>query len=266
MVVVGWELEQFFKDFQDPLAPRLNTYEQAIYLYLFRHTRLIGLEEAVVGFKSARRRMACGIGQKGKPMSEHTAYEKLQSLQKKGCIIILDSTRDGRKIGLKLPSEIPGVVVASTAPALPDIEAEDFFEVKENHNRILAREGHRCFYCLRLLNGEDYVIEYVVSRPLGDNGYRNVVAACRECNNRKGSSTAEEWLRTLYREGFLDTAAFQERQSHLERLRAGELKPPSATMAPGQGRRCIHSTSPDPRSCFWLHAINPRGLGTESPA
>jgi len=221
------ELELFFKDFQDHLAPRLDTYEQAIYLYVFRHARLIGLEEAVIGFKSARRRMACGIGEKGKPMSENTAYEKLQSLQKKGCIVILDSTRDGRKIRLKIPSEIPGVVVTGTTSTPPDIEAEDFFEVEENRSRITAREGHRCFYCLRVLTPANYVIEHVVSRPLGNNSYRNVVAACRECNNRKGSSTAEEWLRALYRDGFLDGAVFQERQSHLERLRAGELKPPS---------------------------------------
>jgi hypothetical protein len=77
------ELEQFFKDFQDHLAPRLDTYEQAVYLYLFRHTRFVGLEEAVIGFKSARRRMACGVGEKGKPMSENTAYEKLRSLERR---------------------------------------------------------------------------------------------------------------------------------------------------------------------------------------
>ena len=57
------ELDQFFKDFQDHLAPRLDTYEQALYLYLFCHMRFVGLEEAVIGFKSARRRMACGIGE-----------------------------------------------------------------------------------------------------------------------------------------------------------------------------------------------------------
>jgi hypothetical protein len=218
-------VEQFFKDFQDHLAPRLDTYEQAIYTYLFRHTRLVGLDEAVVGFKSARRRMACGIGEKGKPMSESTAYEKLQSLQKKGCIVILDSNRDGRKIRLNLPSEIAGVVVPDEAPAIPDLEAEDFFEVEGNRIRILAREGHHCFYCIRQLNGDNYVIEHVVSRPAGENGYRNVVAACRQCNNRKGSSSAEDWLRTLYRDGFLEATSFQDRLSHLERLRAGELKP-----------------------------------------
>ena len=218
-------LEQVLKDIQDHLAPRLDTYEQAIYLYLFRHTRLIGLQEAVIGFKSARRRMACGIGEKGKPMSEGTAYEKLQSLQTKGCIVILDSTYDGRKIALKLPSEIPGVIVAPLEEAPVDIESEDFFAIEENRLRILARDGNRCFYCLRQLTSENHVIEHVVSRPLGNNGYRNVVAACRECNNRKNSSTAEDWLRTLYREGFLDTADFQNRQSQLERLRLGELKP-----------------------------------------
>jgi hypothetical protein len=31
-------LEQVLKDIQDYLAPRLDTYEQAIYLYVFRHT------------------------------------------------------------------------------------------------------------------------------------------------------------------------------------------------------------------------------------
>lgn len=225
------ELEQFFQDFQDHLAPRLDTYEQAIYLYVFRHTRLIGLDEAVVGFKSARRRMACGIGEKGKPMSENTAYTKLQSLQEKGCIVILDSTRDGRRIHLKLPSEIPGVVLAQQELPAPDLDAEDFFAVEENRARILVREERRCFYCFRQLDDSNHVIEHVVSRPTGDSGYRNVVAACRRCNNRKKSS-AEGWLRTLYREGLLDATEFQERVAQLERLLAGELKPPERATRP----------------------------------
>lgn len=71
------------EEFHDHLAPKLDTYEQAIYLYLLRHSRLQGVEEIVVGFKSARRRMALGIGEKGKPMAEGTCYEKLRSLQSK---------------------------------------------------------------------------------------------------------------------------------------------------------------------------------------
>ena len=39
------DIEAFIIEFQDHLAPRLDTYEQAIYLYLFRHTRLLGITE-----------------------------------------------------------------------------------------------------------------------------------------------------------------------------------------------------------------------------
>jgi len=219
------DLEQVLKDFQDHLAPRLDTYEQAIYLYLFRHSRLIGHDEIIVGFKSARRRIACGIGEKGKPMSENTASKKLMSLQKKGCIVILDSTRDGRKVRLKLPSEIAGVIVAAKHPEPPDPEKMDFFEVEANRALILERECHHCFYCLCQLSGDNYVIEHVISRPHGDSSYRNVVAACRRCNNRK-KAKAEDWLRLLYREGLLNDQDLQNRLKNIERLRAGELKPP----------------------------------------
>jgi hypothetical protein len=218
--------KQFIEQFQDHLAPKLDTYEQALYLYILRHSRLLGSDEVVIGFKSARRRMACGVGQDGSPMSENTAYEKLRSLQSKGCIEIVSSERTGRRIRLRLPYEIPGIIPPPAIQATPvSIEEMDFFEIPENRALILEREEHRCFYCLRALTTENYVIEHVVSRPAGDNGYRNVVAACRECNNRKNDSTVEDYLRLLYRESFLSTDELQDRLLKLGRLRNGELKP-----------------------------------------
>jgi hypothetical protein len=77
--------KRFFEEFQDHLAPKLDTYEQAIYLYVVRHSRLEERDEVVIGFKSATRRMAMGLGQAGSPMSERIAYEKLRSLASKGC-------------------------------------------------------------------------------------------------------------------------------------------------------------------------------------
>jgi hypothetical protein len=220
------EPKQFIEQFQDYLAPKLDTYEQALYLYIFRHSRLIGTDEVVIGFKSARRRMACGIGQDGSPMSENTAYEKLRSLQSKGCIEIVSSERTGRRIRLRLPDEIPGIIPPPERLKPPlDIEEMDFFEIPENRALILEREQHHCFYCRRALTAESYVIEHVVSRPAGDNGYRNVVAACRECNNRKNDSSAEDYLRGLYRESFLSSDELQERLLKLGRLKSGELKP-----------------------------------------
>lgn len=219
------EIKQFIEQFQDHLAPKLDTYEQAIYLYIFRHSRLIDKDEVVIGFKSARTRMACGIGEKGSPMSESTAYVKLQSLESKGCIQIVSSERAGRRIRLRLPDEIPGVIPEPTQPIEVRLDEMDFFTIPENRLLIVEREERRCFYCLRDLSSENYVIEHVVSRPEGNNGYRNVVAACRECNNRKNDSTVEDFLRVLYRESLLSVTEMQVRLQKLEQLKNGELKP-----------------------------------------
>ncbi|HTU93104.1 MAG TPA: HNH endonuclease signature motif containing protein [Gemmataceae bacterium] len=221
----------FLTEFQDHLAPRLDTYEQAIYLYVFRHSRLIGQEEVVLGFKSARSRMATGIGEKGKPMAEGTCYEKLRPLQYKGCLEIVSVERMGSRIRLRLPNEIPGIIVEPPEEVIVSLEDMDFFTDEANRKLILAREEHKCFYCLRRLKKENHVIDHVVSRPEGNNGYRNVVAACRDCNNRKGASDAEDFFRVLYREGFLSNDEFQQRLSHLQRLRAGELRPSLALNA-----------------------------------
>ena len=118
-----------------------------------------------------------------------------------------------------------GVIPQPPENRLPSLEEMDFFEVPANRELILNREGNRCFYCLGGLNGNNYVIEHVISRPEGDNSYRNLVASCRQCNNKKGSSEAADFLRILYRDGFLTSNEFQDRLSHLERLQAGELKP-----------------------------------------
>lgn len=215
----------FLTEFQDFLAPRLDTYEQAIYLYIFRHSRLIGLDEVVLGFKWARGRMATGIGEKGKPMAEGTCYEKLRSLQAKGCLEIVTVERNGSRIRLRLPSEIPDVVTQAALPAPISLDDMDFFAVEKNRQLILTREAYKYFYCLRALTPGNHVIEHVVSRPAGNSSYRNVVAACRQCNNRKGGAEVEDFLRVLYRQGFLSGNEFAQRVSHLQRLRDGELRP-----------------------------------------
>jgi len=219
------DLRQFFTDFQDHLAPKLDTYEQAIYLYVFRHSRLLDLDEVVIGFKSARKKLALGVGQKGSAMSEGTCYEKLESLVFKGFVERLGTEWAGTRLRLRLPTEIPGLISSPTVPEPLDVEQMDFFDVPVNRQLILEREGRRCFYCLRKLDDQNYVIEHVQSRPVGTNNYRNVVAACRQCNNRKSASSADDWLRTLYRDGYLGTPEFEERLSHLQQLKAGLLKP-----------------------------------------
>lgn len=215
----------FFVEFQDHAAPRLDVYEQAIYLYIARHTLESDSREAVIGFKSARKKMAFGIGKAGTPPSEGVIYEKLRSLELKGFVRIVASERTGTKIRLFLPSEIEGVISHQSAFAAADLENIDFFNEATHRQLILARDGYRCFYCLRELDENNYVLEHVVSRPAGTNSYRNLVASCRQCNNRKDARTAEEHLRVLYREGLLSQEELMERLSQLECLVRGELKP-----------------------------------------
>ncbi len=219
------DLNKFLLEFQDHLAPKLDTYEQAIYLYVFRHSRLIGLDDVVIGFKSARSRMAMGIGEHGKPMSEGSAYKKLTSLQAKQALTVIRTEHSGTRLKLFLPDEIPGLLPLPETEGAIALDEMDFFEVPENRLRILEREGRRCFYTLVKLDEENFVAEHVVSRPSGNNGYRNIVAASREANNRKGSMGAEDFLRLLYREGKLSEAELEDRLLQLKRLKAGDLKP-----------------------------------------
>lgn len=220
------DYHEFFVQFQDYLAPRLDVYEQAIYLYIFRHSRLLGVDDVTIGFKSARVRMACGTGEKGKPMSENTAYLKLASLQGKGCVSIIKTTHAGRLLRLRLPGEMPGLIQEPLLEKSIDLEDMDFFSVPENRLLILRREEFRCFYTLQKLDESNFVVEHVVSRPGGDNSYRNLVAASREANNRKGKSSADDFIRRLFRDGYLNEEEFQGRLQKLKLLRSGGLKPP----------------------------------------
>jgi hypothetical protein len=220
------DLRQFLTQFQDYLAPKLDTYEQAVYLYCFRKSRLDEIEEVTIGFKSARHRLATGIGESGKAMSESTAYLKLATLESKGCITVVRTNHKGRVIRLHLPSEIPGIVPVHVPEKSLDIEDMDFFNVAENRNLLLKREQFKCFYTRQNLDKDNFIVEHVVSRPVGDNSYRNCVAASRETNNKKGSVSAEDYVRRLFRDGFLSESEFEDRLSALVQLKAGHLKPP----------------------------------------
>ncbi|MHB8140803.1 MAG: HNH endonuclease [Vulcanimicrobiaceae bacterium] len=219
------EFAQIFAQFQDHLAPRLDMYEQAVYLFILRHTVVEGKREDIIGFKSARKKLAFGIGKASTPPSEGVIYEKLRTLEAKGCVKVVGSERLGTRVRIVLPSEIQGVLPVATVIASADLEGLDFFALPENRKMILEREEWRCFYCIAKLDENNHVIEHVVSRPDGDNSYRNVVAACRRCNNRKSDSRADDFLRSLYREGSLSGDELSVRLTLLQKLSTGLLKP-----------------------------------------
>ena len=87
------DLQKIFIEIQDSLIPTLDTYEQAIYHYIFRHTYLIGEESTL--FSTKRASIGLGSGVAGTPPSESQKSKKLRSLESKGAIKILERSHRG---------------------------------------------------------------------------------------------------------------------------------------------------------------------------
>jgi 5-methylcytosine-specific restriction endonuclease McrA len=102
----------------------------------------------------------------------------------------------------------------------------DFFDDPANRLLLLKREDYKCFYTFQKLDKDNFIVEHVVSRPVGNNSYRNCVAASREANNKKGTTSAEDFLRRLFRENYLSESEFLDRMKVLAQLKDGLLKPP----------------------------------------
>jgi 5-methylcytosine-specific restriction endonuclease McrA len=59
--------------------------------------------------------------------------------------------------------------------------------------RILIRDKHRCQYCGRRGNQFDLTLDHVIPKSKGGQTVQeNLVASCRECNQRKGDRTPDE--------------------------------------------------------------------------
>ena len=213
------------EQFQDYLAPQLDVYEQAMYLYILRHSRLEGKPRVTVELKSARHQIARGLGRRGSRLGARTCLDKLRSLDAKGCIALSGTRESAPTVRVFLPSEMPGLTEQIGDESIDELESMDFFNEAINRRRILKREGSRCFYCRRKLNDSNTAIDHVSSRPAGDNGYRNVVASCKRCNNRKGDSSPEDLLRVLFREAIVNADLLSDRLEAIQMLREGRLRP-----------------------------------------
>jgi hypothetical protein len=169
--------------------------------------------------------IARGLGKRGNPIAIKTCLEKLRSLDAKGCIKLVDERDDAPGVRVLLPSEMPGLIGGDDRHGPPNLDHMDFYSVPENRRLILEREEGRCFYCRRKVNESSSAFDHVAPRSVGNEGYRNVVASCRRCLNRKGDSHPEDLLRVLFREGFIRSDVLADRLRALDDLRVGKLKP-----------------------------------------
>jgi len=214
------DLVKTVKEIEDYLIPflKLDPYERGLYYHLFRQTRLINKEETIFVISTA----PSTVG-----LTDFSARKGLRKMDKKGCIKIVEVRRDGLKIKVLLPIEIEGCVVEREVEVKAvDIEAIDFYSDQKYRVTILGRENGECFYCLKKINTENYVLDHLISQMnRGGNSYKNIVAVCHECNSKKAGKNGDDFVRSLYREGVLSQKDLEKRLAMVEQVRSGESKP-----------------------------------------
>ena len=231
---------QIWKHFEDLLVPRLrlSVVDRAVYSHLLRHSRL----EGRLRLRFSIAWLARGTGLSGEP-----TRRAVRRLIAQGALRLVKRSKAGHVIEVRLPEEIraarPDKIGAGgpvRGPRAVPLEEADFLQTRALRQAIHAREGGRCFYCLRRLTARVDCLDHVVPRVrMGRNSYRNLVSCCLECNSQKGERTAEDFLRGLYRERRLTAVELAERLRALDALASGKLLPLLATAAnplPGKGR------------------------------
>ena len=225
--------ELIWKQLADLVVPglRLSVVDRAIYFHLVRHSRLEG---------KARLRFSILWLANGACVSAQTAREAVRRLIANGALRLVERTKAGHVVEVRLPKEIPAVRAdrseasdRTRATGAADIEKMDFLESKELREAIHEREGGACFYCLKRLTARARCLDHVLPRVRkGSNSYRNLVSACADCNSQKGEEEAGDFLRRLYRGGRLRAEELSGRLSALDALAAGDLCPVLPTPQP----------------------------------
>lgn len=227
--------EHVWKQLDDLLVPRLQLgpIDRSAYCHLLRHSRLEGkllLRFSLRWLAQGTCVSTCAIRPAVRRLADHEALR------------LVECSHGGHVAEVRLPEEIlalhpPKPVAAGQpqnrkrgktwpAPGV-NLEGEDFMRTDALRHAIHAREGGRCFYCLRLLTPSMKCIDHVVpSARSGNNSYRNLVSCCRECNMQKGQCRADDFLRSLFRERQLTARELAGRLRALDALAAGKLPPP----------------------------------------
>ena len=222
------------KQIEDLLVPRfrLSVIDRAIYAHLLRHSRFEG---------KLRLRFSIRWLAQGARVSVGAARQGLRRLFSQGVLRLIERSKSGHVIEVRLPGEIlagsPQQIEPEDSVPLPsadNLEKADFLRTKSLRQSIHRRENGRCFYCLRRLTSEVQCLDHVVPQAAsGGNSYLNLVSCCLECNSQKSDTPAPDFLRWLFRERRLTSVELAGRLQALDLLAAGKLRPLiAATAAP----------------------------------
>lgn len=209
----------------------LNVIERVVYSHLLRRACL---EE------KRRQHFSLHALASNLRISRGPVRDALHLLARHGALRFIERSYNGYLVEVRLPAEVPAVrrkaaggrTLASlcASPTRPlaelDLEQLDFLRSRKLGRAIHAREGRKCFYCLRRIPRRSHCLDHVVPRAKsGQNSYRNLVSCCPQCNWHKRDHSAEDFLRELYRQGRLSHEDLSGRLAKLQALADGKLKP-----------------------------------------
>jgi len=223
------ELDKILFQIQDLLVPKLDSYEQAIYHYIFRHTYLLDKKQML--FSTRKAEIGFGIGSNTKPPSSKTRSNKLRTLERKGALKIVERSNKGIIVEIILPSEMNGLVEEAKNIEL-DMAALDFYKDRRLLPALLERENYRCFYTGRKITEENCYLDHVVPQSKGgNNNFSNIVVTCYDANSMKQDMAVDDFARSLFKEDMLSLKEFKELKKRIEDLQNGILIPSEQTVS-----------------------------------
>lgn len=192
-----FELPEIVSSIVDFLQPLLNPYESAIYWYLFRHSVV---ENGDVFVRASVRGLAKDVITSASGQSQNLAYSSVQKalsgLEEKGAILKAgDTSREGTPYRILLPEEIEisqERMIVIQKKQLPKVDPKkelDYYNVKENRQKIFERDGYKCHYCGKQLTRFSATLDHI--QPIsegGDNSHDNLITACLHCNSQRGAA------------------------------------------------------------------------------
>ncbi len=184
------KLKQIIEQYVDYLMPELTPYEAAMYIFLLRSSYIKnGSLEIRVGKRTIAEKY--GKGSRGVKTNYAHVTKLVKGLEKKECIRIGDTNREGTLYTVFLPEQILLVKEKLSSIQLP--EGEDYFTSEKKRNEIFERDRWTCFYCGERVSSGSITLDHLIPQHKGGKHTKeNLKTSCLICNSIKSGKTYEE--------------------------------------------------------------------------